>query len=70
MFKIGDMAVYPAQGVGIIEAIETREIMGNEQSFYVIKILGNNAKIMIPKNGANPLGLGRLSLKKRSLAFT
>lgn len=57
MFKIGDMAVYPAQGVGIIEAIETREIMGNEQSFYVIKILGNNAKIMIPKTGAQSVGL-------------
>ncbi|MCK9275793.1 MAG: CarD family transcriptional regulator [Syntrophales bacterium] len=57
MFKIGDMAVYPAQGVGIIEAIETRQVMGNEQSFYVIKILGNNAKIMIPKNGAQSVGL-------------
>ena len=57
MFKIGDMAVYPAQGVGIIEAIETREIMGSEQSFYVIKILGNNAKIMIPKTGAQSVGL-------------
>lgn len=57
MFKIGDMAVYPAQGVGIIEAIETKEIMGSQQSFYVIKILGNNAKIMIPQNGAKSVGL-------------
>ncbi len=57
MFKIGDMAVYPAQGVGVIENIETKDIMGSEQSFYVIKILGNNAKIMIPESGADSVGL-------------
>jgi len=49
--------VYPAHGVGVIEAIENREIMGNRQHFYVMKILGNNAKIMIPKNGAESVGL-------------
>ncbi|MBN2282607.1 MAG: CarD family transcriptional regulator [Deltaproteobacteria bacterium] len=57
MFKIGDMAVYPAHGVGIIEAIENKEIMGSKQHFYVMKILGNNAKIMIPQNGAESVGL-------------
>lgn len=57
MFKIGDMAVYPAHGVGVIEGIENREVMGNKQHFYVMKILGNNAKIMIPKNGAESVGL-------------
>jgi CarD family transcriptional regulator len=57
MFNIGDMAVYPAHGVGVIEAIENREVMGNKQHFYVMKILGNNAKIMIPKNGAESVGL-------------
>jgi len=57
MFKVGDLAVYPAQGVGIIEAIETKEVMGEEHHFYVIKILSNNAKIMVPKNGTNSVGL-------------
>jgi len=57
MFKVGDLAVYPAQGVGVIEAIEIKKVMGNEQRFYVIKILSNNAKIMIPQNGTNSVGL-------------
>ena len=60
MFKVGDMAVYPAHGVGVIESIESREIMGCMQSFYVMKILGNNMKIMIPKNGARSVGLRTL----------
>jgi len=57
MFKVGDLAVYPAQGVGVIEAIENREIMGNRRLFYVIKIMGNGMKIMIPMDGADAVGL-------------
>ncbi len=57
MFKIGDLAVYPAQGVGIIESIEQREVMGSSQEFYIMKILGNNMRIMIPLNSANSVGL-------------
>lgn len=57
MFKVGDMAVYPAQGVGVIEAIENREVMGNKQLFYVMKIMGNGMKIMIPLKGAGAVGL-------------
>jgi CarD family transcriptional regulator len=57
MFKVGDLAVYPAQGVGIIEAIESREVMGKKQPFYIMKIMGNGVKIMIPTNGADSVGL-------------
>lgn len=57
MFKVGDLAVYPAQGVGIIEAIENREVMGSKQKFYIMKILGNDMKIMIPTGSAASVGL-------------
>jgi len=57
MFKVGDLAVYPAQGVGVIEAIENREVMGKKQPFYIMKIMGNGVKIMIPTNGADSVGL-------------
>ncbi|MBN1380099.1 MAG: CarD family transcriptional regulator [Deltaproteobacteria bacterium] len=60
MFKVGDLAVYPAQGVGIIEAIENREVMGKNQPFYIMKIMGNGVKIMIPINGADSVGLREL----------
>ena len=57
MFKIGDLAVYPAQGVGRIESIETREISGQKQDFYIMKILENNMIIMIPVNNVESVGL-------------
>jgi len=57
MFKVGDLAVYPAQGVGVIEAIESREYMGSNQLFYVMKIMSNDMKIMIPTDSAESVGL-------------
>ncbi len=57
MFKVGDLAVYPAQGVGVIEAIENREVGGSKQLFYIMKIMGNSMKIMIPMVSAKSVGL-------------
>ena len=57
MFDIGDLAVYPAHGVGIIEKIESREISGCRQDFYVMRILDNDMIIMIPTGNVNNVGL-------------
>ncbi len=57
MFDVGDMAVYPAHGVGVIESIEHRRVGENEQTFYVMKILDNNMVIMIPTATSNNVGL-------------
>ena len=80
MFNIGDLAVYPAHGVGVIEKIEAQEISGCEQDFYVMRILDNNMIIMIPTNNVNNVGLRDLIgqtevsrlysiLKKRDVAI-
>jgi CarD family transcriptional regulator len=63
MFKIGDLAVYPAQGVGVIEAIENREVGGGKQLFYIMKIMGNGMKIMIPMDSAKAVGLREVILE-------
>jgi CarD family transcriptional regulator len=57
MFRIGDLAVYPAHGVGKIESIETRSIAGKNQDFYIVRILENDMKIMIPIRNASAVGL-------------
>ncbi|MFZ7113372.1 MAG: CarD family transcriptional regulator [Desulfatiglandales bacterium] len=57
MFKIGDLAVYPAHGVGIIERIETQEFSGFSQDFYVMRILENDMIIMIPTQNVSNVGL-------------
>jgi CarD family transcriptional regulator len=48
LFKIGDNIVYPMHGAGVIEAIEVKEILGESQQYYVIRMPINNMQIMIP----------------------
>lgn len=56
-FKVGDMAVYPGHGVGVVEGIETREIAGTRQTFYVLKILENGMTVMVPTANADTIGM-------------
>ncbi len=60
MFKVGDMAVYPAHGVGVIERIENREISGCQEDFYVMRILETKMIIMIPSSNAANVGLRQI----------
>ena len=64
MFKIGDLAVYPAQGVGIIERIEQRKISGCQVDFFVMRILENNMIIMIPSSNVANVGLRQIIDRK------
>ncbi|UCE81684.1 MAG: CarD family transcriptional regulator [Deltaproteobacteria bacterium] len=57
MFKVGDLAVYPAHGVGVIESIESKLVSGTRQDFYIMRILDNEMIIMIPLNNVNNVGL-------------
>lgn len=57
MFKVGDLAVYPAHGVGVIESIESKQISGSEQKFYIMRILDNGMTIMIPIDNVESVGL-------------
>lgn len=65
MFKVGDLAVYPAHGVGRIEALETKDISGLQQSFYIMRILENDMIIMIPTQNVNNVGLRQVIDRKQ-----
>ena len=56
-FRIGDKAVYPAHGVAEIQGIESREISGAKQTFYILRILDSGMKIMIPTKNVDSVGL-------------
>ena len=64
MFKIGDRAVYPAHGVGVIEDIKCRVISGAKRTFYVLRIVDKDMTIMIPTDNAQTVGLREIIDKK------
>lgn len=48
MFNTGDYVVCPGHGVGQVCSIESRDIAGQQKSFYTIKIVANGMKVMVP----------------------
>ncbi len=56
-FKVGDLAVYPAHGVGRINSIETKMFNGETHDFYMMKIIENEMLIMIPTWNVEQVGL-------------
>jgi CarD family transcriptional regulator len=56
-FKVGDKAVYPAKGVAEVVSIEEKDIAGNRQKFYVLRLLDTEHKIMVPVANATNIGL-------------
>ncbi len=65
MFKVGDRAVYPTQGIGVIEAIESKTFGGVETDFYILRIVDSDMTIMVPTGNALHIGLRSPIDKKR-----
>ena len=63
-FQVGDLAVYPAHGVGEIQAIESRVVNGEKHDFYIMKSLENGMVIMIPIRNVESVGLRDIISKK------
>lgn len=64
-FKVGDLVVYPAHGVGIIKSIDSKDLSGSTQIFYVLRVLDSDATIMVPVN--NSANVGLRSVVKKSM---
>ncbi len=56
MFNVGDKIVYPMHGAGVIESIEEREILGQKQRYYVMRMPVGDMRLMVPT--LNIAGIG------------
>lgn len=57
MFNIGDKVVYPMHGAGVIESIEEKEILGERQQYYIMRMPIGDMKVMVPLNNVETIGL-------------
>ncbi len=57
VFSVDELVVYPAQGVGKVERIETQEIGGVATELVIVRILSNNVTLMVPVKNAKNVGL-------------
>lgn len=61
MFNIGDKVVYPMHGAGTIESIEEKEMMGNTEDYYIIKMPVGGMKLMVPTSKVENIGIREVS---------
>ncbi len=57
MFKVGDNAVYPSHGVGVVRGIQEKNIGGKKKYFYILQLLENGSTILIPTDKVKDVGL-------------
>lgn len=57
MFNIGDKVVYPMHGAGVIESIEEKEILGERQQYYIMRMPIGDMKVMVPLKNVENIGL-------------
>jgi len=60
-FQIGDKVVYPNQGVGIVEQISTRNLTGQPEMFYLLKLGSSGMRVMVPVSSVASVGLRRVT---------
>ncbi len=56
-FKVGDKAVYPSHGLTIIKGVESKEVAGSKQDFYVLQIVSSGATLMVPTTACERAGM-------------
>ena len=59
-FQIGEKVVYPNQGVGIIEQISTRNLTGQPEMFYMLKLNSSSLRVMVPISNVTNVGLRKV----------
>ncbi len=63
VFKVGELVVYPAHGVGRISIIEEQEIAGAKLELYIVDFEKEKLRLKVPTGRAEQKGMRRLSDK-------
>lgn len=63
-FKVGDKIVYPNHGVTVVEQIGASTIIGLDNTYYHLRLLSNDSRLMVPIGNSDRIGLRRLYQQK------
>jgi CarD family transcriptional regulator len=58
-FQVGDKVIYPNHGLGVVERIEEKTILGTTCGFYHLRIMANETTVLVPLANADGVGLRR-----------
>ena len=63
-FQVGEKVVYPTQGIGVVESIQSRTTAEGRVSGYALRFLSNDSRVFIPRTSAEGIGLRPVITKK------
>ena len=55
--NVGDKAVHPSHGLAEVTAIEHREIGSMKGEFYILRIIDNGMRVMVPRASSSAAGI-------------
>ena len=58
-FEVGDKVIYPNHGLGIVDRIEEKTILGTTCGFYHLRIVANDTTVLVPLSNVDGVGLRR-----------
>ncbi len=58
-FQVGDKVIYPNHGLGVVERIEEKTILGTTCGFYHLHMAANDTTVLVPLTNADGVGLRR-----------
>ncbi len=58
-FQVGDKVIYPNHGLGVVEKIEEKTILGTTCGFFHLRILSNETTVLVPVVNVDNVGLRR-----------
>jgi CarD family transcriptional regulator len=58
-FQVGDKVIYPNHGLGVVEKIEEKTILGTTCGFFHLRILANETTVLVPVVNVDNVGLRR-----------
>lgn len=64
-FKVGEKLVYPNHGVTVVEQIGESSINGLNHTYYHLRLLANNSRLMVPITNIDRVGLRPLYGQKQ-----
>jgi len=56
-FQVGDKVIYPNHGLGIVERIEEKTILGTTCGFFHLRIVANDTTVLVPVANVDGVGL-------------
>ncbi len=58
-FQVGDKVIYPNHGLGVVQGIETKTILGTTCGFYHLRMVANETTVLVPVDNVDGVGLRR-----------